>query len=95
MKTVNVDRLIKESSAAQRRRRSQSNALAQPEASEEFEVESIVDSRTLDGQVFYLVKWRGFTARHNSWEPAYNLVHAQALIDNFSSRSGRLFSVGV
>jgi hypothetical protein len=41
---------------------------------EEFEIEKIVDSRVNRKGVFeYLVKWKDYAAKHNSWEPASNL----------------------
>ena len=46
----------------------------------EYEVEHILDvrwskKRTRNGRSFkeYLVKWKNFTADHNSWEPTANL----------------------
>ena len=37
-------------------------------------VEKIVDKRNgLDGQIHYLIKWRGYDHEHNTWEPIENL----------------------
>ena len=35
---------------------------------EEYEVENILDSEERDGEVKYLVKWKGFADEANSWE---------------------------
>jgi hypothetical protein len=41
---------------------------------EEYEIEKIVDSRRNRKGVFeYLVKWKNYASKHNSWEPANNL----------------------
>ena len=36
---------------------------------EEWDVEEILDSRTLDGKLQYYIKWEGFNHAQNSWEP--------------------------
>ncbi|XP_034257060.1 chromobox protein homolog 5-like [Thrips palmi] len=41
---------------------------------EDLEVEEILDcKKDATGQVLYLLKWKGFTEEHNSWEPEANL----------------------
>lgn len=52
------------------------------EGEEEYEVESILDSRFYRRQLQYLVKWKGYDASHTSWEPQRNL-HADHLIAIF------------
>jgi len=49
----------------------------------EYEVETIDDSRKYRNQYQYLVKWKGYDAGHNSWEPARNLAHCDELIRAF------------
>ena len=46
----------------------------------EYEVEEIIDSRLIQGKLQYLIKWKGYTTKNNTWEPETNLKHAQALI---------------
>ena len=50
---------------------------------EEFEVQSILDSRIHRNQLQYLVEWKGYGISDASWEPAKNLKHAPQVISSF------------
>merc|ERR1712240_592768 len=57
-------------------------------AEAEYEVESVVSKRdTEEGKVEYLVKWKGWNASDNTWEPIENLESSQELIDEFEGRT--------
>merc|ERR1712039_35758 len=57
-------------------------------AEAEYEVESVVSKRdTEKGEVEYLVKWKGWNASDNTWEPIENLESSQELIDEFEGRT--------
>merc|ERR1711963_303737 len=50
-------------------------------AEAEYEVENVVSKRETDeGKVEYLVKWKGYDASDNTWEPVENLESSQELI---------------
>jgi len=49
---------------------------------EEYDVNEILDKRVRDGNVQYLIKWKGFSSLHNSWEPIENL-HCDELIAEY------------
>lgn len=59
----------------------------QVQGEEEYEVESILDSRIKKvgrGQCLeYLVHWKGYSAGKRSWEPSANLTHARAKVTAF------------
>jgi hypothetical protein len=55
---------------------------------EEWEVSEILDSRVsldADGDKFleYQIRWQGFGAEEDSWEPLENLAHAKRLVTRF------------
>ncbi|KAK1830380.1 hypothetical protein QBC39DRAFT_354300 [Podospora conica] len=55
---------------------------------DEWEVEAIVES-AIDAdsmEHMYLVKWKGFEASENTWEPRKNLDHAAAMIKAFDAK---------
>ena len=51
----------------------------------EWEVESILKVRRWRNQLQFLVRWKGFSEAHDSWEPAKD-VHADELVDDFYKR---------
>lgn len=54
---------------------------------EEYEVESILDSKKIRGKVHFLVKWKGYCNHENTWQTRADLKNAQdALADYETSR---------
>jgi hypothetical protein len=50
-----------------------------------WEVETILHVRRRHNQLQYLVRWKGFSEAHDSWEPAKD-VHAELLVKDFYKR---------
>ncbi|PFX31893.1 uncharacterized protein LOC111321638 [Stylophora pistillata] len=54
-----------------------------------FAAECILKKRTRKGKIEYLVKWKGWSAKHNTWEPADNILDARLLLAYENSRRRR------
>ena len=51
---------------------------------ESYKVENILNSKLVRGKVHYLVKWEGYSDKHNSWEPESNVLPgAERLVERF------------
>ncbi|XP_010887624.1 E3 SUMO-protein ligase CBX4 [Esox lucius] len=50
-----------------------------------FAVESIEKKRNRKGRIEYLVKWRGWSPKYNTWEPEENILDPR-LLDAFQNR---------
>src|SRR6266704_2643582 len=62
------------------------------EGEPEWEVERIVNTRRYQNQTQFLIKWKGYSDAHNSWEPEKNL-NATELVEEYYKRNPR--SVGI
>jgi len=40
---------------------------------EEFQVDRLLDKRTKNGKIEYLLSWKGYGPEENTWEPKANL----------------------
>ena len=61
------------------------------EGQEEWEVDNVLASRRFgrNKALQYLVKWKGFSEAHNSWEPKRNLGNAGQLVKEFHDKNPR------
>ena len=61
------------------------------EGQEEWEVDNVLASRRFGRKktLQYLVKWKGFSEAHNSWEPKGNLGNADQLVKEFHDKNPR------
>lgn len=53
---------------------------------EEYEVEKILARKKVKGQIYYLVKWKGYDTSENTWEPIKNLTNCREEIRKFHQR---------
>jgi len=53
------------------------------EGEEEFEVEKIINKRTIRGKKKFLVRWKGYTVEEDTWESRENLENAKELVEEF------------
>ena len=52
---------------------------------EEYEVAEVLDKKRVGALVKYLIRWKGYSRYHDTWEPISHLQNAQELIDAFNS----------
>ncbi|XP_059618410.1 chromobox protein homolog 1-like isoform X2 [Phlebotomus argentipes] len=65
-------------------KKKQDNSSSDSEGENEYQVESIIDRRVKKGRVEYYIKWEGYSAEDNTWEPIDNL-DCQELIEEFEA----------
>lgn len=58
-----------------------------------WEVEKILRKREQNGQLFYLIKWKNWDAKYNTWEPLRNLVNCGDLLCNFDDEQQKLIDL--
>jgi len=58
------------------------------EGEEEFKVEKILNKRIVWGKEKFLVRWKGYTAKEDTWEDRKNLGNAKELVEEFKREYG-------
>ena len=56
------------------------------EGVEEWEVEKILNKKKMRGVEKYLVRWKGFTAEHDTWERKEDLGNIKEVLEEFEER---------
>jgi len=55
---------------------------------EKFEIEKILNKRTVRGKEKFLVRWKGYMAGEDTWENRENLENAKELVEEFEKEHG-------
>jgi hypothetical protein len=63
------------------------------EGQPEWEVEEILDSRQYRCKVQYLIKWKGYSEAHNSWEPKENVNTPELLVAFHGNNPGAIRTI--
>lgn len=53
---------------------------------EEYVVEKIVDKKLAGGVENYLVKWKGYSNKHNTWEPLDHFKSSMKMVRAFNAK---------
>ena len=56
------------------------------EGVKEWEIEKILNKRKIRGVDKYLVRWKGFTVEHDTWERKEELENAREMVEEFKGR---------
>jgi hypothetical protein len=54
----------------------------------EYHVEKVLAHRLVGRNMEFLIKWKGYAQKHNSWEPAVAIFNCENLVNEYWSRSG-------
>ncbi len=54
-----------------------------PTSFEEFEVDAVLDDDEVEGEIRFLIRWKGYEDKDNSWEPIENLSNAKQKIQKY------------
>ena len=57
------------------------------EDDEEYEVEEVKDEHKFDGEIHFLVKWKGWPSEYNEWVPEYDMANARKSIADYRKRT--------
>merc|ERR1719223_2263402 len=76
----------KEAEGGENEERKASGSESSEESDEEYEVESILQSRFVKKKKQYLVKWVNYSDEWNTWEPMENLEGSQDLVQAFEKK---------
>jgi hypothetical protein len=61
--------------------------MAKEEAAEEWEVEEVLDDMIEESFThMFLVKWKGYPASENTWEPRGNLQGCASLVEKYEAK---------
>ena len=77
---VNIQHLTKYHHSQDNTRNILENPRDQLRSSEEYKVEKIVAERRRGNKTFYLIQWKGYNSKNDSWQTAWDLRNAPDII---------------
>ena len=82
---VNVSRIVRYKEQVEGQKKEEGKPI-EIEGVEEWEIEKILNKRKIRGIDKYLVRWKGFTAEHDTWERKEDLGNAREVLEEFEGR---------
>ena len=79
---VNISWIVRYKEQMKKQRKEEGKPI-EVEGVEEWEVEKILNKKTMRRVVKYLIRWKEFTAKGDTWERKENLKNAEELIEEF------------
>jgi len=79
---INVSQIVRYKEQVKGQKREEGKPV-EVEGVEEWEVEKILNKKKIRGVEKYLIWWKGFTAKGDTWERRENLKNAEELIKEF------------
>jgi len=79
---INISRIVRYKEQMKGQKKEEGKPI-EVEGVEEWEVEKILNKKTMRGVVKYLIWWKSFTAEGDTWERRENLKNAEELIEEF------------
>jgi len=79
---VNINRIVQYKEQVRGQKKEEGKPV-EVEGVDEWEVEKILNKKRMRGVEKYLVQWKGFTAKGDTWEKRENLKNAEELIEEF------------
>ena len=82
---VNVSQIVQYKKQIEGQKKKEGK-LVDIEGMEEWEIKKILNKRKMREVNRYLVQWKGFTARNDTWEKEEDLGHTRDLVDEFKEK---------
>ena len=82
---VNVSRIVQYKKQVKGQKKEQGKPM-EIEGVKEWEIEKILNKRRIRGVDKYLVRWKGFTAEHDTWERKEDLGNTRETLEEFKGR---------
>ena len=82
---VNVNRIVWYREQVKRQKKEKEKPV-EVDRVKEWEIERILNKKKIRGIEKYLVQWKGFTAKHDSWVKKEELGNTKAVLEDFEER---------